>query len=163
MRMRWWIAFGFLATAVGTLLAGQLGFFRGTPPGDLGVRAGMLKRPSATANSVSSQAHLWSGHAQGEQARIAPLPLLRGDGLATIAWLRALLQEQPGTIVVDSRPDYLYVQCETRLMKFVDDVEFWFDASSGVIQVRSASRVGRYDFGVNRRRIEELRNQLAVP
>jgi len=47
-------------------------------------------------------------------------------------------------------------------MKFVDDLEFWFDADSGVIQVRSASRVGRSDFGLNRRRIEDLRARLAA-
>ena len=58
--------------------------------------------------------------------------------------------------------DYLYVRYETRFMKFVDDVEFWFDAGSGVIQVRSASRLGRNDFGVNRRRIEDLREKLAT-
>jgi len=54
------------------------------------------------------------------------------------------------------------VRYETRFMKFVDDVEFWFDAGSGVIQVRSASRLGRNDFGVNRRRIEDLREKLAT-
>jgi uncharacterized protein (DUF1499 family) len=42
-------------------------------------------------------------------------------------------------------------------MGFVDDVEFLADRASGVVHVRSASRLGRRDFGVNRARIEELR------
>jgi len=156
-----WMGIGVVTIALLTLLAGRIGLFGGTPPDDLGVHAGRLKPPSETANSVSSQAFLWSGHAQRQQAQIAPLPL-RGDGAATIARLQALLQGQPGVTIVDHRDDYLYVRCETRLMKFVDDVEFWYDAGSGVIQVRSASRVGRSDFGLNRRRIEELRTRLAA-
>ena len=47
-------------------------------------------------------------------------------------------------------------------MRFVDDVEFWADPSSGVVHVRSASRVGRKDFGVNRARVETIREQLAA-
>ena len=67
----------------------------------------------------------------------------------------------PGAKVVESRDDYLYVQFSTRLMKFVDDAEFWFDPAAGVVQVRSASRLGRKDFGVNRERIESIRQALA--
>ena len=156
-----WIGIGVVTIAVLALLAGQIGLFRGTPPGDLGVHAGKLKQPSETANSVSSQALLWAGHAQRERAHIAPLAV-RGDASTTMARLQALLQAEPGVSIVDSRSDYLYVRYETRFMKFVDDVEFWFDAGSGVIQVRSASRLGRNDFGVNRRRIEDLREKLAT-
>jgi len=45
-------------------------------------------------------------------------------------------------------------------MRFVDDTEFWFDPAAGVIHVRSASRVGSKDFGVNRARIEAIRARL---
>lgn len=51
----------------------------------------------------------------------------------------------------------------TPLMKFVDDAEFWFDPAAQVIQVRSASRVGECDMGVNRKRIEGLRTALGAP
>ena len=155
-----WIATACVAIASLALLAGQLGLFAGTPPGDLGVRAGKLKRPSDTANSVSSQALLWPDHRQRDAAQIAPLAL-RGDGPTTMAKLSALLQADPDVIIVDSRVDYLRVQYTSRIMKFVDDVEFWFDPVQGVVQVRSASRVGSNDFGVNRRRIEGLRDKLA--
>lgn len=147
--------------AVLVVLAGQLGLWRGRPPHGMGVNDGKLKRPSSTPNSVHSQAELWPGHAQLEYARIAPLAL-KGDGATTIARLKALLQAMPGVQIVDSRADYVYATCQTRLMKFVDDIEFWFDAQAGVVQVRSSSRVGRNDFGVNRARVEALRAALAA-
>ena len=157
-----WIGIGVVTIAVLALLAGQVGLLSGSPPGDLGVRAGKLKPPSETPNSVSSQALLWAGHPQREQAHIAPLAARGGDGSATMARLQALLQAQPGVSIVDSRSDYLYVRYETRFMKFVDDVEFWFDARSSVIKVRSASRRALKDFGINSRRIEDLREKLAT-
>jgi uncharacterized protein (DUF1499 family) len=158
-------AFSLLAvTALALLLlvAGQLGWLAGQPPDDLGVRDGLLKPPSRTENSVSSQAdrHAGSGAAVG-YARIAPLPG-GGDPLATLARLRSLLQEMPGARIVESRPDYLYVQFSTRWLKFTDDAEFWASPAEGVIHVRSASRRGRKDFGVNRARIEALRAALAA-
>ena len=79
-----------------------------------------------------------------------------------MARLNALLQAEPGATIVDSRIGYLRVQYTTRLMKFVDDAEFWFDPVRGVIEVRSSSRVGRDDFGVNRQRVEALRAGLAA-
>ena len=69
----------------------------------------------------------------------------------------------PGAEVVKSEPDYLYAQFTTRLMKYVDDVEFWFDPAAQAVQVRSASRLGNRDFGVNRDRVEAIRQQLAAP
>ena len=47
-------------------------------------------------------------------------------------------------------------------MKYVDDVEFWFDPIAQVIQVRSASRVGQGDRGLNRQRVESVRAALAA-
>lgn len=57
--------------------------------------------------------------------------------------------------------DYLYAQFTTRWLGFMDDVEFWLDRRAGVIHVRSASRLGRRDFGVNRARVEALRAEVA--
>jgi uncharacterized protein (DUF1499 family) len=65
-----------------------------------------------------------------------------------------------GAKIVKKEPGYLYAQFTTRLMKYVDDAEFWFDPAAGVIQVRSASRLGSSDLGVNRKRIEFIRQKL---
>ena len=67
----------------------------------------------------------------------------------------------PGAVAVEQRPDYLYAQFTTRWLKFVDDVEFWAAPASGMVQVRSASRLGQEDMGVNRERVELIRTRLA--
>ena len=155
-----WLALTFLALTVLAVLAGQFGFLRGPAPGDLGVRDGRLKAPSKTPNSVSSQAGLWPGHPQQAKAAIAPLAL-SGDGAATLARIAELLRAQPRVLVITSRPDYLHAEATTRVMKYTDDIEFWFDPAAGVVQVRSASRLGEGDFGVNRARVEAIRRALA--
>ena len=147
--------------AVALVLAGQLGLLKGTPPNNLGVRDGRLKPPSGGPNSVSSQAALYPEHPMREYAQIAPLAL-RGDASTTMAKLRAIVAAMSGAHIVKSDGDYLYARFTTRLMGFVDDTEFWFDPAAGVIQVRSASRVGRKDLGVNRARVEAIRAQLAA-
>ena len=141
--------------------AGQLGFLQGTPPTDLGVRDGKLKPPSMTENSVTSQAALYPDHPQRKYADVAPLPV-KGDGRATLARIKSIVESMDGAKVVKSEPGYLYAQFTTRLMNYVDDVEFWFDPAANAIQVRSASRVGRGDMGVNRKRIEAVRSALAA-
>ena len=52
---------------------------------------------------------------------------------------------------------YLHYECRTGFFRFVDDVEFLIEDRNGIIHVRSASRVGYSDFGVNRRRVEKIR------
>lgn len=156
-----WFVIVVLLLIVVAVAAGQLGFLQGKAPTDLGVRDGKLKPPSMTENSVTSQAALYPDHPQRNYAGIAPLPL-KGDGLATLARIKAIVESMDGAKVIKSEPGYLYAQFTSELMKFVDDVEFWFDPAANVIQVRSASRVGRGDMGVNRKRIEAVRAALAA-
>ena len=92
-------------------------------------------------------------------AAIEPLSV-KGDGPASMARLAQIVEGMAGARIVERRSDYLYVQFTTKLMRFVDDTEFWFDPAAGVIHVRSASRVGSNDFGVNRARIEAIRARL---
>lgn len=156
-----WVLVVVLVVVLGAIAAGQAGLLQGTAPNDLGVRDGRLKPPSNTDNSVTSQAGLYPDHPQRAYSDIAPLPL-RGDGPATLARIRTVVAAMDGAKIVKSEPDYLYAQYTTRLMKFVDDVEFWVDPKAQVIQVRSASRVGKGDMGVNRKRIEAVRAALAA-
>ncbi len=155
-----WILIAVVSLALLLVVAGQLGWLQGTMPADLGVREGRLKSPSGTENSVSSQATLYPDHPQRDHAAIAPLAVQGGDGTATLARIKVIVAGMDGARVVTSDPDYLYAQFTTKLLKFVDDVEFWFDPVNNVIQVRSASRVGRRDFEVNRQRIETVRRYL---
>ncbi len=157
-----WLLGLLVAVVVAALVVGQLGLLSGRQPDDLGVRDGKLKRPSRTDNSVSSQAKAWAADATAQAADIAPLALPAGlDGAQTLARLKTIVEAMNGAKVVEARPDYLYAQFTTKLMKYVDDTEFWFDPAAGVVQVRSASRVGRKDFSVNRSRVEAVRARLA--
>lgn len=152
------LAFLLLIVPLLILAAGQFGLLMGRAPA-LGVSQGRLQPPSRTPNSVSSQAALWpDGEYASTYARIDPLPL-HGDPQTEIARLRSLLVAWPGATLVEERPDYLRFSFMTRWLRFVDDAEFWLDPAQQVIQVRSASRLGRKDFGVNRDRIEAIRSR----
>ncbi len=156
-----WMSILLLVLAIGALGAGQAGLLSGSAPTDLGASGGKLKPPSVTDNSVSSQALLYPDHPRAASAQIAPLAL-QGDGPMTIARIKEVVEGMDGAQVVKSDAKYLYAQYTTRLMKFVDDAEFWHDPVAQAIQVRSASRIGESDMGVNRKRIEAVRAALAA-
>ena len=159
MAILYWVVGVICVLVLAGLLAGRVGMLSGTEAAGLGVRDGRLKGLSSTENCVSSQASLYPEHPQRQYAEIAPITLL-GDGPATIARLVEVVQAMPGATIVVNDSDYARAQFTSRLLKFVDDVEFWYDPAAQVIQVRSASRVGRKDFGVNRQRIEAIRSAL---
>lgn len=154
-----WTAAGLVVLLLLALLAGRLGWLHGQAPADLGVSDGRLKPPSSSDNSVSSQAGLWPGHPRREAAAVAPLPLV-GDGPATMRRLRDVVAAMPDARIVGFEGDYLRAEFTTPLMKFTDDAEFWLDREAGMVQVRSASRLGERDFGANRQRVEAIRARL---
>lgn len=148
---------GLLGLLALILIGARFGLFAGQAPADLGVTDGRLKAPSPTRNSVSSQAALYPGHQQLDYARIAPLELVNGDAGTSLQVLHATLAAMPRVTIIDQRPDYLRAEARTRWLRFVDDLEFWANPQAGVIEVRSASRLGSEDFGVNRERMERIR------
>ena len=161
MKTSFYILAGILVLA---LVLVQMGVLGGSRPADLGVSKGRLKPPSPTPNSVSSQAGQYPDHPQREYAQIPPLPLRGGSAAASMQTLATVLTSMPRTKVFEQRPDYLYAQATTRWLKFTDDIEFWFDPARAAIELRSASRLGGKDFGVNRQRIEAIRTAyLAQP
>ena len=154
MKKALYIALGAL---FGALILSQIGLLAGSLPTDLGVHEARLKPPSLTRNSVSSQAALYPEHAQRSYADIQPLPLKNNSAADSMKALLAALHSLPDITVVEQKPDYVYAQAQTRWLKFVDDLEFWVNPQLGVIDVRSASRLGREDFGANRQHIEAIR------
>lgn len=128
------------------------GIFAGQRPTNLGVNAGQLAQCPSSPNCVSSQAI-------DESHQIAPFRLV-APADKVLADLKHLVQTTPRTDIVSNNDHYLYAEFTSRLMGFVDDVEFYLDPKAGVIQVRSASRLGESDLGVNRQRIETIRRQL---
>jgi len=124
-------------------------------PGNLGVKDGRLAPCRRTPNCVSSQAD----PADGEHF-IAPIPF-KGDAAAALASARKAVEGMQRATVIREEPGYLHAEFRSKLLGFVDDVEFAFDGKAGLMHVRSSSRLGRRDFGVNRARVESLRRRIA--
>jgi len=129
-----------------------MGILSGKRPADLGVRNGKLKAAPSSPNAVSSQA-------TGGYHQIAPLAC-KGSQEQAMKALKAIVESTPNARIGEMRPDYLYAEYTSALMGFVDDVEFYFPPGGNIIHVRSASRLGHSDFGVNRKRIETIRARL---
>ena len=129
------------------------GWFAGEPPKHLGVHEGRLAPCPATPNCVGSHA--------SDSASIAPLAFT-GDPQAAMARLQAVVASMPRVRLVVASPTYLHAEASSRIFGFVDDVEFLLDPAARVIHMRSAARLGRSDFGVNRRRLEAIRARFAT-
>ena len=130
--------------------------FAGKRPSNLGVTDGRLAAPKRSPNCVAS-------HADPADAEhyIAPINFT-GSPVDAIAALRKIVNGTERTLVVKHDANYLYAEFKSKLLGFVDDVEFFAAEKEGVIHVRSASRLGRRDFGVNRQRVESIRERFAA-
>ena len=121
----------------------------GKRPVDLGVMDGRLRPCPSSPNCVCSED-------SDEQHGIAPLTYT-GDPAAAFARARAAALSLPRTELIEETPDYMHFESTTALMGFVDDLELQLEPARNQIAVRSASRLGYGDMGVNRKRVEELR------
>lgn len=120
-------------------------------PRRLGVNSGRLNNCPASPNCVCSDddgAHM-----------VEPMRLVAS---AAEAWplVQDAVRKLPRTSIVTHSGTYLHAECTSALLGFVDDLELHLRADQGLIAVRSASRVGHSDFGVNRKRVEALRATL---
>jgi uncharacterized protein (DUF1499 family) len=122
--------------------------FSGKRPTNLGVKNGKLAPCPGSPNCVNSQS-------QDPKSKIEPLPTV------AIADLRKVLESMERTTIVEQTENYLYAEFKSKLMGYVDDVEFYLDPNEKVMHVRSASRLGQSDLGVNRKRVEEIRAKLS--
>ena len=141
-------------TLTALLLAGGLwlGGCSGERPDTLGVSAGRLHPCPESPNCVSSQA-------QDPEHQVAPLKVA---GAHPIQQVQEVLNDIPRAQVVTLSEHYLHAEFTSRVFRFVDDVEFFWSASEQAVEVRSASRLGYSDLGVNRARVEELRARLEL-
>jgi uncharacterized protein (DUF1499 family) len=114
----------------------------------MGASDGRLASCPNTPNCVNSQ----------ETGRSAVAPLAFNDSAAAaLARLKRIVAALPRTRIVASTDSYLHAEVKSRIFGFVDDVEFLVDPLASQVHVRSASRVGYSDFGVNRARVETIR------
>lgn len=115
---------------------------------------GHLRLCPATPNCVSSEAY-----PADAQHWIAPFQPPAGQGMPNDALvrLRTLVAGMPRSIIVGGGPTWFTATFSSRFWGFVDDVELRVDRAAGVVHVRSASRTGQSDLGVNRERVEAIR------
>ena len=110
-----------------------------------------LKPCPSSPNCVSSSPGEDRNH------RIAPLTWA-GDLEQAKVKLRQAVLSAGNARFVEETESYWHVEFRSRIFRFVDDVEFLFDRNNKVIHVRSASRTGYSDLGVNRKRMEKIRS-----
>lgn len=118
----------------------------------LGLIDGRLNNCPASPNCVCSD-NIDSAHAT------EPFRLISTSADVWLQIERAV-RKLPRTSVASRSADYLHAECASAFFGFVDDLELHLRRSDGIIAVRSASRLGYSDFGVNRRRVERLRTIL---
>ena len=118
----------------------------GEPPQNIGAREGRLSPCPESPNCVSS-------FESSEEHSIAALD-------ATLDQIQQVVLALDEANIVEQSNNYMYVEFTSRLMRYVDDVEFLYDSASNQTHVRSASRLGYSDLGANRKRIEAIRAQL---
>ncbi len=128
--------------------------FSGTRPDNLGVNNGKLAACPNSPNCVSSQSP-----SSDETHFIQPLKYSSTTEKA-LADLKNVIESEDRTKIINESSDYLYAEFKSALMGYVDDVEFYLDSSTNTIHVRSASRLGQSDLGVNRKRIETVRTKF---
>ena len=137
-----------LRSADGSIAA----MFNWRRPTNLGVKAGRLAPCKRSPNCVSSQAE-----PADREHYIAPIAF-RG----LMADLRKAVESMARSTVITAERNYLYAEYRTALLRYVDDLELFYDEAAGLVHVRSASRLGRRDFGVNRKRVEALRSLISA-
>lgn len=122
----------------------------GEPPQNLGVTQGRLSNCPPSENCVNSQL-------LGDPHYVEPLRMSGTQGEKK-AQLLQVINRLPRTRVINSTDNYLLVEFESRLMGYVDDVELLIGEK--YVDIRSASRLGYSDFGVNRSRVETIRQMV---
>ena len=117
----------------------------------------VMSPSSAELSPCPNRPNCVSSLSTDDEHRIEPLTFSMPVAEA-LARLKQVLLNEPRTSIVKEEGGYLHAEARSFLFRFVDDVEFLFDAEKRVIHMRSASRIGYSDLGVNRRRIERIRS-----
>lgn len=135
-----------------TVFAGLLLSVSACGSSNVGMQNNRLKPCPDSPNCVSSF-ETSPSHA------IAPL-VYKGAKADARRKLLSILEAAKRVKIVVSDANYIHAEFRSLIFRFTDDVEFYLDEKEPVIHVRSASRVGYSDFGVNRKRVEEIRRQF---
>ncbi len=123
-------------------------------PSGLGVTNGNLGSCPSSPNCVSTESN-------DAAHQIEPLEFTGSESDARKKIIQ-VVQEMPRTTLVTETKSYLHFECRSRLFRFIDDLEFYIDPKNKKIQMRSASRIGYSDLGVNRDRINKIQHAFSI-
>ena len=138
----------FAATSLGLVLLFALGCASSGSPAKAPPFAPCPNKPNCVSSLAPDADH-----------RTEPFRLTGGKDWAAV---REAVAAMPRTQIVEERPGYLHAECRSRIFRFVDDLELMSSQAGDRVDVRSASRVGYGDMGVNRARVESLREALVT-
>lgn len=123
-------------------------------PKNIGIVNGKLQPCPDSPNCVSSQS-------ESEYHKILPFTY-EGDAKSAKENLKRAISTIPRMTIITENDNYIHAEAVTLIFRFVDDCEFLIDDGNKVIHVRSASRIGHSDLGVNRKRIESIRKEFYI-
>lgn len=122
-----------------------------------GLGSANLREPDGRLAPCSSWApRCVSSQESRESRKIAPFSY-RGSAQEAQQDLVTVINSMERTEIVSSEPGYVYARFTSGIFRYVDDVEFVFRKGEVLIDVRSSGRIGYYDFGANRNRVEAIR------
>ena len=121
-------------------------------PNNLGLKNNLLLSCPKSPNCVLSQA-------SDQKHQIHPIHYTSSVEIAKER-LNQVILSMIDTRIITQNKVYWHVEFTTRWLRFIDDVEFYFPESEALIHLRSASRSGYWDLGVNRKRVEEIRSRF---
>lgn len=144
----WWLALAIPAAFAIAILCWNAF----ASPAAKGVSDGRLGELPDSPNCVSTQTN-------DTEKRMEPIAV-PADAADIIGEVEAILSQMAGVTIVEQSGDYLHAEFVSSICRFVDDVEFYVDENESLLHFRSASRVGYSDLGVNRERMQKIRNRL---
>ena len=117
------------------------------------ILCGLVSPSSARASHIELQPCIQVSHCVREELDVESID-------SPYEKVKTFVENSPRTIIVESDGDYLHAEVTSRIMKYVDDLEISFLPEKNNLLIRSESRVGEGDFGVNRKRVDLLINNL---
>ena len=114
---------------------------------------GLFTPSSAIASHIDLQPCIQVSHCVREDLNVEKID-------SSFEKVKSIVENIPRTKIVESDGDYLHAEVTSRIMKYVDDLEISFSPEKNNLIIRSESRVGDGDFGVNRKRVDLIINNL---
>jgi len=138
------------------IIVPMVGLLDGTRPEKLGIQNNKLRDCPGSPNCVTSYSDV---NSDIEEFNIEPLPF-ESTAIHSIQKIRNTVATIKGITIITETENYIHAECRSKYLGFIDDLEVYCDEQQKVCLVRSASRLGHSDFGVNRKRVEKIRKIL---